>query len=345
MNGNGENTMKETTCETMILSGANSVKDDGYGGWIRLVDYGEYAHRLGLQIVDASACKQMARRFSSLRQRLARRFRGVPIYIGHPDDPAFRGQVGHDDTRAYGWVKFIEARDNGLWICPKWSRAGAELLENAHYKFLSPRWEMASLGNGRFTPKQLLSIGLTNTPNMDVEAIANQEGADEEPAEGTAARNTPDKNTDIPEKHIPAGDIPMADIFAENAPAEPVPAEDVSAAAIPGADIPTEATTGEVSPDDAQREQEPLPVDVPAMGLLRMPEQGGPIAANCARLSADIIHRQSITQSLDRRCYLSNEMKKHRVLTLVRERMDRKCESFATAWCNVKRTHPFWFEN
>ncbi|MDR2677769.1 MAG: hypothetical protein LBB26_04410 [Puniceicoccales bacterium] len=287
---------KEITCETMILSGANSVKGDDCGGWIRLADYGEYSHRLGMQIVDASACRQMARRFSSLRQRLARRFRGVPIYIGHPDDPAFRGQVGHDDTRAYGWVKFIEARDNGLWVCPKWSQAGAELLENAYYKFLSPRWEMAPLGNGRFTPKQLLSIGLTNTPNMDVEAIANQDGACEETAEGT-------------------------------------PEWDISAAA-------------EIPADEVQRETKPLPisVDVPAMGLLRVPEQGGPVVANSARLSGDIIFRQSITQSLDQRCRLSNEMKKHRVLTLVRERMERECESFATAWCNVKRTHPFWFE-
>jgi hypothetical protein len=316
MNDNGRSAMKETTCETMILAGANSVKDDGCGEWLRLVDYGEYAHRLGLQIVDASACKQMARRFSSLRQRLARRFRGVPVYIGHPDDPAFRGQVGHDDTRAYGWVKFIEARDNGLWICPKWSRAGAELLENAHYKFLSPRWEMAPLGNGRFAPRQLLSIGLTNTPNMDVEAIANQEGACGEAAEGAPAEDMSDEDA-----NVPGADVPMAD-------------------------IPVGAIGGNISPDGARPGEEPSPagVDVPVMGLLRMPEQGGPVAANSARLPEDIIHRQSITQSLDRRCCLSNEMKKHRVLTLVRERMDRKCESFATAWCNVKRTHPFWFE-
>ncbi|MDR0727681.1 MAG: hypothetical protein LBF26_02190 [Puniceicoccales bacterium] len=298
--------------ETMILTSANTVKDDDCGGWLKLVDYGEYQHRLGMQIVDASACKQMARRFSSLRQRLARRFRGVPIYIGHPDDPAFRGQVGHDDTRAYGWVKFIEARDDGLWVCPKWSRAGAELLENAYYKFLSPRWEMVPLGNERFTPKQLLSIGLTNTPNMDVEAIANQEGAGEETAE--MART-------------------------EGAPAEDIPGEDVQTE-----DIPAEAITGDISTNDDPREPMPTGIDLPPVGLLRMPEQGAPVIANCARLPKNIINRQAITQSLDRRCRLSNEMRKQRVLTLVRERMEREHESFAAAWCNVKRTHPFWFE-
>ncbi|MDR1456450.1 MAG: hypothetical protein LBI34_00080 [Puniceicoccales bacterium] len=285
---------KEITCETMILAGANAVGDDGCGGWIKLVDYGDYQHRLGMQIVDASACKQMARRFSSLRQRLARRFRGVPIYIGHPDDPAFRGQVGHDDTRAYGWVKFIEARDNGLWIYPKWSRAGGELLENAYYKFLSPRWEMVPLGNGSFTPRQLLSIGLTNTPNMNVEAIANQEDMLEE----------------------------MAEI------------------------MPDEKIVSDISPDDNPRERTSLPsgVNMPDVALLRMPEQGGPIVGNCARMPESVMRRQSITQSLDRRCCLPTEMKKHRVLTLVRERMEKECESFATAWCNVKRTNPFWFE-
>ncbi|MDR0428484.1 MAG: hypothetical protein LBG86_00395 [Puniceicoccales bacterium] len=143
--------------------------------WIKLADYGNYHHRLGMQVVSHDACVAMAEQFSSLYQRLARRFHGIPIYIGHPDDPTFRGQAGHTDTRAYGWVKFLVAEDDGLWIYPKWSNAGRELIKNAHFKFLSPRWEMYPVGENRFSPRQLISIGLTNYPNMNVEAIPNEE--------------------------------------------------------------------------------------------------------------------------------------------------------------------------
>jgi hypothetical protein len=148
--------------------------EESKNGWIKLVSYGEYPHRLGVQVVDRKSCGRMAEQFSSLYQRLARRFHGVPIYIGHPDDPAFRGQTGHGDTRAYGWVKHLTAKDDGLWVYAQWSDAGRELLKNAHFKFMSPRWEMNPMGENRFAPQQLISIGLTNYPNMDVEAIANQ---------------------------------------------------------------------------------------------------------------------------------------------------------------------------
>jgi hypothetical protein len=150
------------------------------------VDYGEYAHRLGVQIVDREIAEKMAARFGALWRKFARKFRGVPIYVGHPDDQEFRGQVGHCDTRAYGWVQQLDARDNGLWIRVRWSPKGIELLEGAHYKFLSPRWEMEVCDGNRLKPRALLSVGLTNCPNLSVEAIAN--GADAVAAESQPCR-------------------------------------------------------------------------------------------------------------------------------------------------------------
>ncbi|MDR3316677.1 MAG: phage protease [Puniceicoccales bacterium] len=149
--------------------------------WLKLVDYGEHPHRLGLQVVTKESAEKMARTFHSLMRRLARKFRGVPVYIGHPDDMNFRGQAGHGDTKAYGWVQSLEARDDGLWVCIRWSRKGLEILENAHFKFLSPRWEMQSLGDGHFAPKALLSVGLTNYPNIAVETIVPPEIGDLSP--------------------------------------------------------------------------------------------------------------------------------------------------------------------
>jgi phage I-like protein len=145
--------------------------------WIKLVTYGDYAHRMGVQEVSQAAAKTMADNFHSLWQRLARRFRGIPIYVGHPDDGEFLGRAGHGDTRAYGWVRQMEARADGLWIRVRWSKEGLHMLDCAHYKFLSPRWEMEMIGGGKLRPRALISIGLTNCPNMAVEAVANVDTA------------------------------------------------------------------------------------------------------------------------------------------------------------------------
>jgi len=145
------------------------------GQWLKLADYGDWPHPSGLQRFTQPAAETMVRGFQSLWGRLRRRFGGVPLYVGHPDDPSFAGQPGHDDTRAYAWVTSLEARPDGLYILPRWSEPGRDLLRHAFYKFLSPRWQLRPLADGAFEPVRLLSIGLTNQPNIPGEAIANQQ--------------------------------------------------------------------------------------------------------------------------------------------------------------------------
>lgn len=149
--------------------------------WLKLVDYGDFPHADGIQRVTYDAAREMQKRFRSLRARLARKFGGIPIYIGHPDDRHFAHLPGHHDTRSYAWVQDLEAREDGIWILPKWSAAGEEILKNAFFKFLSPRWEMKREGDV-LVPIRLISVGLTNHPNIPGEAIAN---AQEEPEVAT----------------------------------------------------------------------------------------------------------------------------------------------------------------
>lgn len=158
-----------------LLGAANELSSAPTPGqWLKLAEYGDWPHPAGLQRFNQPAAENMVRHFQSLWGRLRRRFGGVPLYVGHPDDPTFAGQSGHEDTRAYAWVTSLEARPDGLYILPRWSEAGRELLHNAFYKFLSPRWQLRPLGNGTFEPIRLISIGLTNHPNIPGEAIANE---------------------------------------------------------------------------------------------------------------------------------------------------------------------------
>jgi hypothetical protein len=126
-----------------------------------------------LQVVSREVAERLVKRFHSLKAKLARRFGGLPIYVGHPDDPSAHEMEVTADTRAYAWIVDMEARDEALWILSRWSRSGKEVLANAFYKFLSPRWLLRKTGAGRFEPEELVSVGLTNSPNIPGEPIAN----------------------------------------------------------------------------------------------------------------------------------------------------------------------------
>lgn len=170
-------TPKNATLSTLhaTASAPGAPLEPENGDWLLLAEYGDWPHPRGLQRLSREAAEEMVRHFRSLRERLARRFGGLPLYIGHPDDPGFQGRPGHDDTRAYAWIQEMDARPNGLYIKPKWSEDGRHVLENAFYKFLSPRWSMQPLDDEAdiYTPVRLISVALTNEPNIPGEAIAN----------------------------------------------------------------------------------------------------------------------------------------------------------------------------
>lgn len=166
--------MNDEYQESLTFVGAANAAPSLKNDWLRLAAFGEYAHACGVQCLSREAAETMVRTFNSLRNRLERTFAGVPIYIGHPDDAQFTGEPGHTDTRAYGWIRELKVENDALWILPKWSKVGRDILENAFYKYLSPRWAMRPLEGERYEPVKLISVGLTNTPNIQGDAIANE---------------------------------------------------------------------------------------------------------------------------------------------------------------------------
>ncbi len=145
--------------------------------WLK-IPYGDHPHALGLQRLDRAAAEELAANFHSFGARLGRLFGGVPIYVGHPDDPRLSNQF--PDKKAYGWIMALEARDDGLYLQPKWGAAGQDLLANAHYKWFSPFWGCRTDGqeHGRaiLRPVRLVSVGRTNTPNIEgIPPLANEQ--------------------------------------------------------------------------------------------------------------------------------------------------------------------------
>ena len=70
--------------------------------------------------------------------------------------------------KAAGWVTEIEAREGGsIWCRVEWTPAGRKTVEDREYRFVSPAFFPDKNGN----LAQLVSIGLTNTPNLRLKSL------------------------------------------------------------------------------------------------------------------------------------------------------------------------------
>lgn len=139
--------------------------------WLKLVNFGEYRHSKGIQVLDASSAQAISNSFHSIRGRLARKLQGIPVFIGHPDDPEFPSGNG----KVYGHIGDLKVEDDALWISVRWTEIGNELFKNGILRYLSPRWLTVQTKCGKLLPRRLLSVGLTNHPNIPCEHVARVE--------------------------------------------------------------------------------------------------------------------------------------------------------------------------
>ena len=85
-------------------------------------------------------------------------------------------------TEALAWVTALRADpERGLVGTMRFTDKGAEAVSGRRYRFLSPAWTMDADGR----PDRLVSVGLTNKPNLPVSPILNRErGGAGEPQAG-----------------------------------------------------------------------------------------------------------------------------------------------------------------
>lgn len=134
--------------------------------WVQLSPYGDHKNSLGVQRFRKEDAITIANAFNS---NLYTKLLGLPFYIGHPDHPDFAGK--HTDTRAYGRIKELEAREDGLFANVKWNSEGKKIIEEESYGYPSVNWLVRREGNA-FRPFELRSVGFTNTPNIPVRPVS-----------------------------------------------------------------------------------------------------------------------------------------------------------------------------
>lgn len=125
-----------------------------------LCPYGHWAHKNGMQIVDEKSAETLVKNFSS--SLLSSFWAGVPVYIGHPDDP----ENYNAKAKVVGRIKKLCLLDGGIAALTVYSKDIFNKIKCGKIKAMSPRWQMKKNADGSYSPMKLISVGLTNDPNI-----------------------------------------------------------------------------------------------------------------------------------------------------------------------------------
>lgn len=122
-----------------------------------LARLGKHPHPRGMQVLDKRSFKEMR---AKLRWIFATK---VPIYENnHPDEiPMPKDEL---KSLEVGFVKDLILTDNVILMVSKYKKKAYREIKNG--RKLSPRWKMESLNNGEYRPIRLISVGITDIPNI-----------------------------------------------------------------------------------------------------------------------------------------------------------------------------------
>jgi len=121
-----------------------------------LCPYGKWQHPRGMQTVDEESARRLRRSMT-----FSNPFRQIPIYIGHPDDSPRKSAP----TPVGKITKILQTHD-GIAVVANYDESTREKILDKKISAMSPRWQMEKLDDGTFRPVRLLSVGLTNNPNI-----------------------------------------------------------------------------------------------------------------------------------------------------------------------------------
>jgi hypothetical protein len=249
----------------------------------------------------------MVNYFNSLRGKLMRKFLGLPIYIGHPDDPEYDGA---GDRSIYGRVENLKVEDDVLWVLSRWTELGKKLFDGGFLRYLSPRWLMRKVRDRIFQPVRLISIGMTNHPNLCRGKVSSSAG-------GAQCLQLP-KNEGIANKVRPKNET-KSEILTN-------PVQD----AILDGGLCAKRLENQKDANEVSAENNPVSAGECATGGS---EENG--------VSGGGLHVSSLTENLFERT--NGQPCKDRILALVYEQMANFGDDYQSAWNTVKRRFPALF--
>ncbi|WP_292178291.1 phage protease [Mesorhizobium sp.] len=138
---------------------------DAEGKWVQLIPAGSFSGRDGrgpYSSGDKDAMQAVVDRSAALLGK-------TEAVIDYDHQSVFGAVEGVGGTApAAGWIKEMSVRDDGVWGRVEWTPKASEAIKAGEYKYLSPVFMHDKAG-------KVLAIrmaGLTNTPNLDLIAVA-----------------------------------------------------------------------------------------------------------------------------------------------------------------------------
>jgi phage I-like protein len=144
---------------------ASLTAADASGAWVQLTPAGTFSGRDGRGPYDAGGKSDMEQIVSSTRQLAG----STELVVDYDHQSVFAAVPGVGGTaKAAGWIKELQVRDDGIFGRVEWTEAAAAAIKAGEYRYLSPVFLHTKAG-------RVLAIrmaGLTNTPNLDLVAVA-----------------------------------------------------------------------------------------------------------------------------------------------------------------------------
>lgn len=137
----------------------------GSDHWVMLLPLGRFSGRDGRGPYDAGDAAQMSAVIEATKARA-----GVTdLVIDYDHQTVFSAVPGvGGQAPAAGWIKQFEVRQDGLYGRVEWTDKAAQAIRDREYRYISPVYHHDKSGR----VLRLVSAALTNTPNLDLAAVA-----------------------------------------------------------------------------------------------------------------------------------------------------------------------------
>ena len=143
------------------LLSAHAVKiEDGAasdGVWVRLIPAGSFSGRDGRGPYHAGDREQLERIAA-----MTRRYAGTTDLVVDYEHQTLKAAQNGKPAPAAGWVREVEAREDGIYGLIEWTASAQSAIEAKEYRYLSPVYFHTKEGK----VLALQCVALTNTPNL-----------------------------------------------------------------------------------------------------------------------------------------------------------------------------------
>jgi phage I-like protein len=150
---------------TFVIIAASALASGSDPAWIKLLPAGTFTLRDGRGPYQSGGKPEL----QAIVDRTLAAAAGTELMIDYDHQSAFGAIPGVGGrAEAAGWVKQLDARDDGIWAQVAWTKPAADKIAGEEYRYISPLF--MSTKSGQVT--RLLNAALVNMPALDLSAVA-----------------------------------------------------------------------------------------------------------------------------------------------------------------------------